>query len=144
MEDLLIRCGRYVGVPRLYHGRTPAGWDCWGLVRYVGTHDLGFDWPDFDAAYADCVNGDPRTTATAISRVLGHWRLVETPYPGCVATFDRRGLQGVSDPRIFHVGLIVAPGQMLHVTEESGTVIERYDGFIWKRFWAGAREFCHE
>lgn len=143
MTDLKKVCARYVGAPRAYRGQTPAGWDCWGLVRWIGVHDLGFDWPDYDEAYAGCVNGDDAATAAAVARYLGGWRKVDAPRPGCVACFDRRGTRRVGDPRIFHVGLIVSASDMIHVLETTGTVIEPFDGFVWGRYFAGAWEFVH-
>lgn len=143
MDDLKPLCGRYVGVPRLYRGMTPAGWDCWGLVHYVATHDLGLDWPDYAEAYARAQNGSNEATALAVALCIGSWRLTD-PKPGTVACFDRRGMRRNGPPQIFHVGLIISAREMLHVTEATDTVIEPFNGFVWGRYFAGARAFTPE
>lgn len=37
---------KYKGVPYVWAGETPDGWDCSGFVTYVLHHDLGMNLPD--------------------------------------------------------------------------------------------------
>lgn len=36
---------KYIGVPYVYAGGNPRGWDCSGFVNYVLGHDLGYTLP---------------------------------------------------------------------------------------------------
>lgn len=147
MDDYTAQCAPFIGVPRVYHGKTPAGWDCWGLVRYIGVNVLGFNWPDFDDAYQGCADHDPDAVSASIQRYLGQWRATD-PRPGTIACFDMRGARRRDAPCIFHVGLIVSRRTMIHVCADprlctnSGTVIEPFNGLVWQPYFYAAMEYC--
>lgn len=105
-------------------GRDPAGWDCWGLVRWVYEHELGLALPSHDDEY-DSVNDSP-----ALLRIFEAereaWTQVEKPQSFDVAWISIAG-------RECHVGLVVEPGTLLHVLDRAGTRLVRTESPLWKR-----------
>lgn len=89
---------------------------------------------------------DPAGVPGAFGRHVGQWQVTE-PHAGAVACFDMRGAARHGDPQIFHVGLIINARQMLHVCGDArlggsgSTVIEPFNGFVWRRFFWGAMEY---
>lgn len=129
MTDIRVRAARYIGVPFKDKGRDPAGWDCWGLLRYVRA-DMGLGQsPSYAEAY-DSAHGD---VAAAIEAHLGNWNRLSAPRPGSALLFRRFGVA-------YHVGFCVSRSEMLHVSRDliGGTTIERFDTIVWGRLLDGA------
>lgn len=102
---------RWVGIPKLDHGRSRCGVDCWGLVYLVYREDLGITLPDYDgygsvAEHAEIASLIDGAAQSAI------WQRADDPLPYDVAMF-RLGRWNA------HVGLVVRPGLMLHVTGDA-------------------------
>jgi cell wall-associated NlpC family hydrolase len=111
---------RFVGIPYRDHGRGFDGCDCWGLVRLVFRETRGVDLPSFADGYV-CAS-DAKAVADLIAGRLQPWD--ELP-PGVETTGDvllmRRGSSAC------HVGLVVEPGKVLHVSADSiASRVERY------------------
>ncbi len=140
MQSLKARCAQYIGVPRLRGGLTPDGWDFCGAVRWIAIHELGLDWPSYQQAFARGVSYDDAGIASVVSRYLGEWRQIDKPGEGTVVCFDRRGRSAAPPPNIIHVGMALNQFEMLHVTGLAGTVVERFDSYVWHRYFAGAWE----
>ena len=87
---------RFVGVPYVWGGSSPSGFDCSGLVRYV-YGKFGVDLPH--SSYADFNLG----------RSVGRWAL----QPGDLVFFDGVG----------HVGLYIGNGRFIHAPH-SGTHVQ--------------------
>lgn len=123
----------YVGVPFIDHGRDPSGWDCWGLLRFVGAHGGHPLQPSYAEAYDRADGAGAAKVAAAIEAHLGNWRQLPAPAPGSAILFRKRG-------RAFHVGLAVSRNEMLHVGRDmaGGTTIERFDTLVWSHLMAGA------
>lgn len=130
---LRIHCGRYIGVPFLDKGRDPRGWDCWGLVRYVGCEVGMGEFPSYAEAYDRADGAGADKVAAAIAAHIGEWRALPVPRAGSVAVFRRFG-------DFFHVGFCLNRNTMLHVlrTATGGTMIERFDTLVWSRLLVGA------
>ena len=97
---------RLLGVPFVWGGRSPAdGLDCWGLARQVVPM-----LPDYDAPTLPDAVGVWR-------REAGAWPRVDTPRPGDVLLLG-------TNRTARHVGVLVAPGQVLHTTRETGAVVQ--------------------
>lgn len=110
----------YSGIPYLRRGRDRQGLDCWGLVRLWYRDELGLALPSF----ADLDDGEAATAQELAARAREQWRQVETPEAGDVIL-----LRG--DP--LHVGVVLAPGLMLHTTRKLGaSAVERYDTGRWR------------
>lgn len=85
---------RYLGVPYVWGGTTPGGFDCSGLTQYV---------------YAQAGISIPRT-ATAQAAAMRH---VSNPQPGDLVVFGSPAT---------HIGIYVGPGQMI-AAPRPGTVV---------------------
>jgi hypothetical protein len=142
MITLKARCAKYVGVPFLERGDNLSGWDCWGMLHYVGVHELSKDWPTYREAYGHLRAYEPDAIAEVVSRFLGDWRRIPEAVEGCAVSFDKRGdlaLRTGCEPRIHHVGLVLNAREMLHVQKGAigGTVIVPFDDLEHRRFIAG-------
>lgn len=103
----------YLGLRWQAMGRGPS-FDCWGLVRHVLAHEFDVDVPSFRY-------GDDPTDALRLGMAL--FVQVGTPAVGDVVLFVRP----------LHIGLLVLPRQMLHITHNKDSCIERLDGFRVRR-----------
>jgi cell wall-associated NlpC family hydrolase len=103
---------RFLGVPYVYGGSTPRGFDCSGFVRYVYAH-FGVALPH--SSYAQF--GDGRRVSRRSLR------------PGDLLFFDAVG----------HVGLYIGNGRFIHAPHTGTRVrVERLGGWYSARF-SGAR-----
>ena len=120
---------RFIGLPFADLGRDRSGVDCWGLVRLALEHH-GIDVPSYAGGYADVT--ERAEIAGLINGAKPSWTKVVEPRELDVITFRRGRLES-------HVGLIVRPGWMLHVTEAIPSRLEDYrDDYWWHRrtgFW---------
>lgn len=111
--------GRYVGIPYLDRGRGFCGLDCYGLLCLVYRELRGLDLPSFDQHYVSAA--DRREIADLIADHLAAWREIpageEKPFDGVLM----RELQFAR-----HIGVVVQPGQLLHVERGETSRIERY------------------
>lgn len=99
---LLAVCRRHVGVPYLWGGTSPRGLDCSGLV-HLGMRELG-----------RIVPRDAHDQLTACRAVpIGSAR------PGDLYFFGRGGAA------VHHVGIVSAPGRMLHASQTGARVLEQ-------------------
>ena len=105
------------GVPYVYGGSDPSGFDCSGFVQYVfGQHGTALP-------------REVRDQYRAGRRVdLNNVR------PGDLVFFQTTG-RGTS-----HVGVVIGDGQFVHAPSSRGVVrVERYDGSYWWSRVVGAR-----
>ena len=112
---------RYVGLRFVSGGRDRRGLDCWGLVRLAYRDLAGIELPSHDTVAADDLH-----------RVLRHIgdALLIPPWTTLVPLGDERPLDVVvtTDRRLpAHVGLVVAPGMVLHAQEATLSTIMRLD-----------------
>lgn len=114
----------YVGLPFAECGRDRAGLDCWGLVRLVLAEVFDVTVPSYLGGYAD--TADRRAIADVIASALPEWIDVgaRPERPGDVVLFRVMG-------QPMHVGIIVAPGWMLHVERGIDSALDRLGGMRW-------------
>ena len=116
----------YVGLPFKEHGRNREGVDCWGLVRLVLAERFGRRLPSYADGYAS--TGDAADIGRLIRGEMGPWRPV--PERGEQAG-DVVLMRLLNQP--MHVGVVVAPGWMLHIEDGIDACLESYDGARWRR-----------
>ncbi|WP_027517888.1 NlpC/P60 family protein [Bradyrhizobium sp. WSM1417] len=109
----------YVGIPYLERGRSISGCDCYGLVRLVLAELRGAELPSFVEAYVSAT--DRAALARLIAGEIAPWQPVafgeERPFDGVLMRAGRL---------LSHIGLVVEPGRLLHVSEGEESRIERY------------------
>ena len=119
----------FLGLPFADLGRDRAGVDCWGLVRLV-LGEFGVEVPSYAGGYATAK--ERAEISGLINGAKPFWNAVEEPRELDVVTFRRGRLD-------CHVGIVVRPGFMLHVTEDVPACIETYLSSYWDRrltgFW---------
>lgn len=92
---------QFLGLPYVYGGSTPAGFDCSGFTSYV-FKQLGYNL--YRSSYQQIDNGVPVSKSEL--------------QPGDLLLFKRQGAS-----RIHHVGIYVGNGMMIH-SPQTGDVIK--------------------
>ncbi len=108
---------KYIGVPYLWAGTTPAGFDCSGYTQYVfKQHGIALN----------------RTTDTQYQQ--GTYVSKEELQPGDLVFF-----QNTYRPGISHVGIYVGDGKFIHASSSQGVVISALSNSYWTPRYYGAR-----
>ena len=113
---LVATCKKYLGVPYVWGGTSPRGFDCSGLMQYV---------------YAQVGKSIPRTAATQFAGGIP----IPSPRPGDLVFF--KGALGTAS-RPGHVGMFIGNGQMIHAPQ-TGDVVKIANAF--RSDYLGARRF---
>lgn len=107
---------KYIGVPYLWGGSTPAGFDCSGYVQYVfNAH--GITLPR--------VSRDQYTAGYAVSK--------SNLKPGDLVFFNTSG-SGVS-----HLGIYLGDDLFIHASTSKGVTIAQLSSSYWSSRYVGAR-----
>lgn len=121
---------RYIGLPFLEHGRDRIGVDCWGLCRLVYAEVAKIDLPSYETSYADFNDCETIVDVQERAARAGGWGEVAV---GEEHLFDlvqlRRAARSNSGGFVWaplHIGLVVAPGWMIHVSSEHDSVLVNY------------------
>ncbi len=140
MTDIPPWVRRYIGIPYDERGRGPDKVDCYGLVRMVWENEFGLDLPEFGGEYGpgpDNVKEERQRVAQCFREygyATGDWTPVA---PGEERCGDGVLLRLMGFP--IHVGVVVAPGMMLHCERGFDSALDRYDGMRWQKrlvgFW---------
>ena len=97
-QRIVNEASKYLGVPYLWGGTTPSGFDCSGLVQYV-LRDLGINISR--VTQTQCKEGVPVAKGDL--------------QPGDLVFFESNG-------EVHHVGIYVGNGQMLHAPHTGDVV----------------------
>lgn len=125
---------RYSGVPFVEKGRDLNGFDCWGLVAYVGNKHFNRNYPSNIDKYESPFDYEELEGVVRRDIDSGTWEEIPKgkEVPGDVVLLRMRG-------RPIHVGIVVSDGLMLHTERGIGVVLERYNSSTWKNrllgFW---------
>jgi cell wall-associated NlpC family hydrolase len=114
----------FVGIHYVEFGRDRAGIDCWGLAKLVYAESLGIELPGYIEQYTSREERRELDALISSAAVSETWtRVVQA------ATFDivvfRRGHLDT------HVGVVVSPGLMLHVSADHHSRLEHYHSGRW-------------
>jgi D-gamma-glutamyl-meso-diaminopimelic acid endopeptidase CwlS/peptidoglycan endopeptidase LytE len=113
-QAVIDEAKKYIGVPYVWGGSTPSGFDCSGLVNYV-FNKVGVSVP--------------RTVAT----LWAGEKPVSAPIPGDLVFFD---INQTGTPS--HVGIYLGNNQFIHAGS-SGVTISDMTATYWKTRYIGAR-----
>jgi cell wall-associated NlpC family hydrolase len=116
--DLMALAAPLIGAPYRDRGRSPEGWDCWGLVHWCREHWLGKPTPSYADLYSeiDFRTSERRAVKTMrmIMAEIAQWSPVERR-AGAVVLLTRY-------ERPIHVGLMLDHRNFLHA-DTTGTSI---------------------
>lgn len=102
----------------------PHSWTCYHVVVEFHRRELGVELPLYGVEFYPDIDIPAEVAAAKATPAWGEVDPAEARF-GDVVTFRHR--PGFDT----HVGVIVAPGRMLHVLERGETCIVRYDGPAW-------------
>ncbi len=113
-QAIVATAMNYIGVPYVWGGESPSGFDCSGYVQYVfNVHNI---WLPRNSSQQYGVG-------TAISK--------SALQPGDLVFF---GTSGVS-----HVGIYVGDGQFIHCSTSRGVIISELNSSYWSIRYIGAK-----
>lgn len=117
LRDKIVSTARqYIGVPYLWGGTTPSGFDCSGFVQYVYNR-----------------NGItlPRTTKQQWTTGIG---ISKSSLQAGDLVFFQTDSSGVS-----HVGIYIGNNQFIHSSSSKGVIISSLSSTYWANAYLGAR-----
>lgn len=115
-DRLVSTANKYVGVPYVFGGNTPSGFDCSGFTRYVFSHN-GINLPRMaDEQYR---------IGSAVSR--------SELIPGDLVFFS------TYEPGASHAGIYVGDNQFISATSSGGIRVDSMDSGYWASRYVGAK-----
>lgn len=116
-QQIIRTAKSYIGVPYVWGGTTPKGFDCSGFTQYVFAKH-GFNLP--------------RTTTEQYR--LGRYVSKSQLQPGDLVFMQNTYREGIS-----HVGIYVGDGKMIHASSSKGVVISDLSTAYYLQHYYGAR-----
>lgn len=114
----------FVGTPQAPFGRTRAGVDCWGLLCIVYGEVLGIRLPDY-LGYSSVDEHAEINALISGAEASPLWRARQgTAQEFDIAVFRRGRLAS-------HLGIVIRPGQMLHMVDDDRAKVETYTSGRW-------------
>jgi cell wall-associated NlpC family hydrolase len=124
----------YKTVTHVSKGRTPEGWDCWGLLWWCCRTHLGIALPSYADRYSAADAAEE--IAALIAENIAGWRELRDPMEsGGERARLGDGVLMRKGRHPCHVGLALDRRRMLHadssIKGDGGTDIEDFDGLLW-------------
>lgn len=116
-SQIVTNAKKYLGVPYLWGGSTPKGFDCSGYVQYI---------------FAMSGITLPRTTTEQYK--VGTYVSKSALRPG-----DLVFLQNTYRPGISHVGIYIGDGKIIHASSSKGVTISSLSSTYYAQHYYGAR-----
>ena len=115
---------RYVGIPFVDRGHCASGCDCWGLVRYIYSNEVGIELPDFDISAFDVDR-----VVDQMERSKKEWDdVTKSPEPYDVVAMH---LGTRYFGMVNHVGVYMGDGKFIHTMEKTGSMVNRLSDAVW-------------
>ncbi len=116
-NKIITTAKKYIGVPYVWAGTTPKGFDCSGFTQYVfKQHGIGLN----------------RTTDTQYKQ--GTYVSKKNLQPGDLVFFQNTYRKGIS-----HVGIYIGDGKFIHASSSKGITITPLSNSYWAARYYGAR-----
>ena len=116
-SEIVANAKKYIGVPYLWGGTTPSGFDCSGYVQYV-LRKSGISLP--------------RTTTEQYK--IGTYVSKSNLQPGDLVFLQNTYRKGIS-----HVGIYIGDGKMIHASSSKGVTISNLSSSYYVEHYYGAR-----
>ena len=116
-QDIIATAKQYMGVPYVWGGTSPSGFDCSGLTYYVfRKHGINLN----------------RNSAAQYEH--GTYVAKSNLQPGDLVFFANTYRQGIS-----HVGIYIGDGKFIHASSSQGVTISLLSNSYWASHYYGAR-----
>ena len=116
-DQIIATAKKYIGVPYVWGGESPSGFDCSGLVQYVfQVHGIRLN----------------RTTDTQYKH--GTYVSKSNLKPGDLVFFQNTYRAGIS-----HVGIYIGNGKFIHASSSKGVTISDLSSSYYTAHYYGAR-----
>jgi cell wall-associated NlpC family hydrolase len=117
VDKIIATAKKYIGVPYVWGGETPNGFDCSGYVQYVfKVHGINLN----------------RTTETQYKH--GTYVSKSNLKPGDLVFFQNTYRAGIS-----HVGIYIGDGKFIHASSSKGVTISNLSSSYYTSHYYGAR-----
>lgn len=114
---IVVEAKKYLGIPYVWGGNTPTGFDCSGYVQYV---------------LKKCDISVPRTTELQVQ--VGHYIPKTDLRPGDLVFLQNTYREGIS-----HVGIYIGNDQMIHASSSKGVTISSLSSSYYLEHYHSAR-----
>lgn len=129
---------KYVGLPFQDKGREWDGVDCYGLLYLLYREERGIILPRYESEY-ETIRDHARVTEAFTMCCEDAERWKELPADEPLELYD--ALVFRVRGRMWHCGIYVAVGFMLHIMEGMNCALERYLSPIWKPRYVNAYRY---